>query len=93
MSRLRRGSRHPEGCFKHAVTGVLVRHSDNEDAEMVNWAAQVASGVSTPITRRMIENYRQSAQNRTRLQRRVLGEQVEAETPVEFRDLWTVGER
>jgi hypothetical protein len=70
------------------VTGELVRHDDNQDAEMVNWAAQVLSGVSTPITRRMIEMNHQSAQNRARIQRRVLGEEVRAEDPVVFKDLW-----
>lgn len=91
---MKRTSRHPEACFRHAITGALVRFDDNQDAEMVNWASQVVSGVSTPITRRMIESYRQSAQNRHRLQRRALGEEgVQPETMVVFRDLWGPGER
>lgn len=87
MTRLKRGTYAPEAGFRHPVTGVLVRHSDGLDPELLCMRERLRAGETGGVLDHVVrvqELAHQSAQNRQRIVRRTLGTVEHAETLVDM---------
>lgn len=74
MTKSARGTRFPNSCYRHPVNGERVVVGEDVDAELQ--CLEQAGMVSAGVLARMRELSGQSAQNRARIARRCLGEDI-----------------